>query len=298
MAHAMPQVSGVDHRWVRVGEMNFHVAEAGEGDPILLVHGWPQHWYAWRHVIPRLAESNRVIAIDLRGFGWTDIAWTGFEKEAMADDIANLLAELELERVTYVGHDWGAWLGYLLAMRRPGLIEWLVAMSAPPPFSRGGLRSLAAAPRLRYQLTLAAPTAVKMLSNPRYVAHTVKAWSKQRENLPAEVRKLYGRDLKASTRARATMLLYRRFVTRELPAVLAGRYRGERIAAPTLILYGEKDPILRPSLYEGHERHFDDLRTEQVPRAGHFLPEEAPELVADRILEPARDDRAAAGVGG
>lgn len=297
----MPEIPGVEvaHDWVDAGGLRMHVASAGPADaePLVLLHGWPQHWYAWRHVIPRLAESRRVIAVDLRGFGWTDIAWTGFEKEAMADDIANLLAELELERITYVGHDWGAWLGYLLAMRRPELIERLVAMSSPPPFGPSRLRSLRAAPRLRYQLTLASPTAVKMLSNPRYVAHTVKAWSKQRENLPAEVRKLYGRDLKASTRARATMLLYRRFVTRELPAVLAGRYRRERIATSTLILYGEKDPILRPSLYEGHERHFDELRTEQVPRAGHLLPEEAPELVVDRILEPGRD-RAAAEVGG
>jgi len=292
----MPQVSGVDHRWVRVGEMNFHVAEAGEGDPILLVHGWPQHWYAWRHVIPRLAETHRVIAVDLRGFGWTDIAWTGFEKEAMADDIAALLGELEIDRVTYVGHDWGAWIGYLLAMRRPELIERLVALSSPPPFHRVGAKTAVAMPRLRHQLALASPSAVKMLSNPRYVMHKVKAWAKLRDNLGPEVRKIYGRDLKASTRARAAMLLYRRFVTRELPAALAGRYRGKRIEPPTLIMYGERDPILRPVLYEGHERHFDDLRTEGVPAAGHLLPEETPDLVADRVLEFA-GAKSPAGVG-
>src|SRR5687768_9788769 len=111
MAHSMPQVSGVDHRWVRVGDMSFHVAEAGEGDPILLLHGWPQHWYSWRLVIPKLAQTHRVVAMDLRGFGWSDIAWEAFEKENLADDVAGVLEALEIDRVRMIGHDWGAWIG-------------------------------------------------------------------------------------------------------------------------------------------------------------------------------------------
>jgi pimeloyl-ACP methyl ester carboxylesterase len=94
----MPQVAGVRHRFVPAGGLNFHVAEAGEGEPVLLLHGWPQHWYAWRLVIPALAERYRVLAVDLRGFGWSDIAWEGFEKENMADDVANVMAALEVDR--------------------------------------------------------------------------------------------------------------------------------------------------------------------------------------------------------
>src|ERR687891_2267855 len=122
MAHAMPQIEGVDHRFIRAGEMGFHVALAGEGEPLLLLHGWPQHWWQWRKLIPSLAERHRVIAMDLRGFGWSDIAWTGFEKETMADDVIAVLAELEVDRTRIVGHDWGAWIGYLLALRRPELV--------------------------------------------------------------------------------------------------------------------------------------------------------------------------------
>lgn len=281
----MPQVDGVDHHWVRAGDMNFHVAEAGEGDPILLLHGWPQHWYAWRLVIPKLAERHRVLAMDLRGFGWSDIAWTGFEKENMAADVANVLGALEVERVTLVGHDWGGWLGYLLAMRRPELLERLIALSSPPPFVRPGVRRAGDLVRMRYQLTLASPMSVRLLSNSRYVARKVRTWARDRTNLEPDVRKLYGRDLRASTRARAAMLTYRQFLLREAGPMLSGRYRRERISTPTLIMYGERDPILPPALYEGHEQYFDDLTLESVPEVGHLLPEERPELVAERVLE-------------
>lgn len=285
MAHRMPQVKGVRHSFVPVGDLNFHVAEAGEGEPLLLLHGWPQHWYAWRLVIPRLAERHRVLAMDLRGFGWTDIAWQGFEKENLADDVARLVEALELDRVTLVGHDWGAWIGYLLALRRPGLLERLVALSVPPPFARPRAALLARLPRLRYQLTLASPAAIKLLSRPEYVSGTIKRWSRNRDNLGKDVRRLYARDLRASTRARATMLMYRTFLTRELGPVLAGRYRDQRLQVPTLVLHGDRSPTLPPVFFQGHERFAEQMRIEAIPGAGHFLPEESPDLVAERILD-------------
>ena len=296
MAHRMPQVKGVRHSFVPVGDLNFHVAEAGEGEPLLLLHGWPQHWYAWRLVIPRLAERHRVLAMDLRGFGWTDIAWQGFEKENLADDVARLMEALELDRVTLVGHDWGAWIGYLLALRRPELLERLVALSVPPPFVRPTAGLMARLPKLRYQLTLASPAAIKLLSRPEYVSGTIKRWSRNRENLGKDVRRLYARDLRASTRARASMLMYRTFLTRELGPVLAGRYRDQRLQVPTLVLHGDRSPTLSPVFFQGHERFAQQMRIEAVPGAGHFLPEESPDLVAERILDFAREkpDRPAA----
>ncbi len=281
----MPQVSGVDHRWVRVGDMSFHVAEAGEGDPILLLHGWPQHWYSWRLVLPKLAETHRVVAMDLRGFGWSDIAWEAFEKENLADDVAGVLEALEIDRVKMIGHDWGAWIGYLLAMRRPALLDRLVALSTPPPFAQPGLRALAALPRMRYQLTLASPLAIHLISKRGYVERKTRLWAADRTNLKRDVQKLYDRDQRATTRARAAMLMYRTFLRRELGPVLAGRYRREHIEIPTLIMHGDRDPILPPVLYEGHERFFEQLRVESVPGAGHMLPEERPDLVAEHALE-------------
>lgn len=119
----MPHLDGVHHRDVAVNGFRMHVAEAGEGPPVLLVHGWPQHWYAWRKVIPLLSADRRVLCPDLRGFGWSEAPPGRYDKQALADDLAALLDALELERVDLVAHDWGAWAGFVARLggvgRRP-----------------------------------------------------------------------------------------------------------------------------------------------------------------------------------
>lgn len=80
MARELPQVEGVKHSYVDANGLRVHVAEAGDGEPLVLQHGWPQHWYAWRQVLPALAERYRVICPDLRGHGWTDAPDLGYEK--------------------------------------------------------------------------------------------------------------------------------------------------------------------------------------------------------------------------
>lgn len=283
----MPQLAGVRHRFVNAGDLKTHVAVAGEGDPVVLLHGWPEHWYAWRKVMPRLAERYQVLAPDLRGFGWTDIAWKHFDKESMADDVLRLLDALELDRVRVVGHDWGAWIGFLLALREPGRIERLVAMGAPPPWPRLRPRDLLASRRLGYQLVLATPfLGQRMLQRkPDYVGRVIRKWSANEGSFSNSDLRLYARDLRSPTRARASALLYRTFLTRELGPVLAGRYRGRRLEVPTLLLHGKLDRPIPPRLVTGHERHADDLRVQLIPNAGHFLPEERPKVVADKVLE-------------
>jgi len=111
----LPHVDGVSHRWVQARGLRFHVAEAGSGeDVVLCLHGWPQHWYLWRHLMPALADRHRVLAMDLRGFGWSDAPRDGYEKENLATDVLAVMDELGLERVKLVGHDWGGWIGFLL----------------------------------------------------------------------------------------------------------------------------------------------------------------------------------------
>jgi pimeloyl-ACP methyl ester carboxylesterase len=85
-----------------------HLVEAGEGGPIVMLHGWPQHWYLWRRVVPRLAPQTRVLCPDLRGFGWTEVPGRGYDRETMDRDVLALLDELGLDRVDLVGHDWAA----------------------------------------------------------------------------------------------------------------------------------------------------------------------------------------------
>ena len=110
-----------------------HVALAGPEDapPIVLVHGWPQNWWAWRRVIPGLAERFRVIAPDLRGHGWTEAPGTGYEKEQLRLGPACRTRSLGVERATWVGHDWGGWTGVLAALRAPERFDRMLAVCIP-----------------------------------------------------------------------------------------------------------------------------------------------------------------------
>jgi pimeloyl-ACP methyl ester carboxylesterase len=286
MAHAMPQVPGVDHHFIPAGDLNFHVAEAGEGDPVVLLHGWPQHWYSWRLVIPKLAEHYRVLAIDLRGFGWTDIAWQGFDKETMANDVVNVLEALEIDRVKLVGHDWGAWIGGILALRRPDLIERYVGMSWLPPWAPVSGSTVLNLPLMWYQAAVAAPfLGPKIIEKRFFVQQLIKQASADRTNLKKAEIQLYSRDLKASTRARASALLYRTFLTREVLPAMAGRYRDERLVVPTRWLHGDQEPKVFQRLWRNLDRNADDFEVITIPGASHFLPEERPEEVSREILE-------------
>ena len=115
MTIVSPEVAGVQRpRWSQAGGLRMHVVEAGppDGDPVLVLHGWPQHWYQWRHQIPALAEAGyRVIVPDLRGFGQSEAPPKGYDKENMATDVLNLMDTMGLERVKLLAHDWGGWIG-------------------------------------------------------------------------------------------------------------------------------------------------------------------------------------------
>ena len=108
------------HRYVQAGGLRFHVAEAGpDGPPVLLLHGYPQHWYAWRHVMADLAGDHRVYALDLRGAGQSDVPRRGYDSDTLAADVLAVLDALDLPVVQLVGHEWGGWLGFTLALSAP-----------------------------------------------------------------------------------------------------------------------------------------------------------------------------------
>ena len=286
MARKLPQLKGVKHRFEVLDGMRTHVAMSGHGDPVVLLHGFPQHWYAWRSVMPLLADRYRVLAPDMRGFGWTDIAWKGFEKENLADDVIRLLDAMELDRVRVVGHDWGGWIGFLLALKHPDRIERLVALNVPPPWPRATPRNLLAARGLWYQAVLATPFLGQKLleKDPTLVRRMMRRWSASGSAWTREDFRIFSRELRAPTRSRAAMLLYRSFLLRELFPVLRGRYDPASLRVPSLLLYGGKDGVVPARWIHAGADRSDRLEVEKVSGAGHFLPEEKPKVVAKRVL--------------
>jgi pimeloyl-ACP methyl ester carboxylesterase len=276
----LPALEGVTHRTVQARGLRFHVAEAGAGEPLVLLHGWPQHWWAWRRVVPLLAPHARLVMPDLRGFGWSDAPPNGYDKQGMADDVLAVLDALGLERVRIVGHDWGGWIAFLACMTAPERFERALVLGISTPFGRPNPRALLDFWRLAYMLPLSAPAlGERLAASERFVRTmlTARAGAFSEEDLRA-----FAVVLAEPARAHATVQLYRTFLVREMVRGVRGR-----LQVPARLVIGARDPVVRPSLVSGRERFADDLTIEFVPDCGHWIPAERPDLVAERVLSPA-----------
>jgi pimeloyl-ACP methyl ester carboxylesterase len=281
-----PHVDGVTHRWVRARGLSFHVAEAGAGeDVVLCLHGWPQHWYEWRRLMPALADRHRVLALDLRGFGWSDAPSDGYEKENLATDVLAVLDELGIERLKLVGHDWGGWVGFLLCLRAPERFERYLALNILTPWPNRRA-SVPEAWRFWYQWLILAPgLGYRLHRSGTFVPKVLVGGSTIRDAWDEETLSAFADNLAEPDRARAAVRMYRVFNLREIAPLLAGRYDSQRLTVPTLLLFGTDDTALRPRLLAGYERHADEMRVELVPGCGHFIADERPDLVAERARE-------------
>jgi pimeloyl-ACP methyl ester carboxylesterase len=282
----LPRVDGVSHRTVSARGLDFHLAEAGSGDDVVLcLHGWPQHWYEWRRLMPALADRHRVLALDLRGFGWSDAPRDGYEKENMATDVLAVLDELGLERVKLVGHDWGGWIGFLLCLREPQRFERFLALNIVPPWV--GPRNMAGhAWRFWYQQVVLAPgIGYRLHRGGGFVPRVLVGGSAVKDVWDEETLRVFADNLAEPARARAAVQMYRVFNWREALPILRGRYARRRLTVPTLLVFGVEDFVLRPEMLAGYERHADQMRVELVPGCGHFIADEMPDLVAARARE-------------
>jgi pimeloyl-ACP methyl ester carboxylesterase len=281
-----PHIDGVTHHWVEARGIQFHYAEAGNGeDVVLCLHGWPQHWYEWRRLMPALAARHRVLALDLRGFGWSDAPKAGYEKENMADDVLAVLDALGIERVKLVGHDWGGWIGFLLALRAPERFERYLALNILPPWTT--MRSMAPHLwRFWYQwLVLSPGIGYRLHRGGKFIPKVLVGGSVRKEVWDDASVHAFSDTFTEPARARAGVQMYRVFNLREVPGLARGRYAKARLTVPTKLLFGADDFALRPELLAGYERHADQMEVELVEDCGHFIVEERSELVVQRARE-------------
>jgi pimeloyl-ACP methyl ester carboxylesterase len=273
----------LDARGIRV-----HVAEAGAAGapPLVLLHGWPQHWWAWRKVLPALAQDFRVLCPDLRGLGWTSAPASGYDKEELATDLLALLDALDLPRVALAGHDWGGWVGFLAVLRAPERFSGFLAVSIPHPFpkpARFALEAPLAAPHIPVIATPGLGAA--LVGSGRLVREIFRTTTGDRDIwAPGEVDAYVERFTGDPDRVHASVQYYRRFLLHEAPALARGGYRAQDLRVPAHLLMGERDLLNRGSLLAGG----GPLTHEIVPDVGHFLPEAAPDLLVARVRERLR----------
>jgi pimeloyl-ACP methyl ester carboxylesterase len=288
-AAPFPPVPGVDveHTFVDLDGVRIHVALAGAGEPLVLYHGWPQHWWMWRGVIPELARHYRIIAPDIRGFGWSDAPAGSYLKDDLADEFVRLLRALGLSRVRLLSHDWGGWIGFIASARHPELIAQHFATNIPPIWPRVNAAMFRAMLRFGYMFRISMPAlGPRMLQrDPSFVHHLLTRGGTHPRGWAETELRAFSERLQDPARARASARLYGDFLLREfVPLAFFGRYHRYRIATPTRLLFGERDFALALSWLDGHQGRFDDFALELVPDCGHFIVDERPELVAERAL--------------
>ena len=273
----IPHVAGVDHEFVDAGGLRTHVALAGDGPPVVLLHGWPQHWYLWRDVIPLVAPHARVIAPDFRGFGWSEVPEGGYEKAQLARDVIALLDELGVEEFTLAGHDWGGYVGFLLALEHPERVKSFLALGILPPWGPRNPRAMFESWRFLYQPVLGSP-GVGRHAGRLLASRGLRDAGLSDAEVEAFVSRLDG------DRGVATEKLYRSFVLRELPGIARGRYSPQDLSVPVELVLGGRDPVATHRVGQDVAGQSDSIELELIADADHFVVDEKPELVADRLL--------------
>ncbi len=274
----MPHVDAVEHRFLDVRGARFHVAEAGDGPPLVLLHGWPQHWWSWREVIPPLAERFRVICPDIRGLGWSGGSDGSYRWDELAADLFAVLDELGHERVRLVGHDWGLVTGYRACLMRPerfkryvalaGIHMWQGANPHPVAFARvWHIWAIAAFGRLA-------------LTHLNIGERTLRKWRHVGEFSEDEAAVYLGPLRRPSTVA-ATVRFDREVMLYEVPRGIR-EHRNWHLTVPTLHLLGEHDR-LTPFVSDNFRPYADEMTLEAIPGCGHFIPEEAPGELLERL---------------
>ena len=231
-----------------VGELDLHVIEAGEGAPVLMLHGWPQHAWMWRKVIPLLAGRLPAdLPRQLRGFGWSDAPGSGYDGETFGADALALMDALELERAHVIGHDWGGFAAFVMALHRPERVDRMVVLNTVAPWVRPSPALLPALARTWYVVALAVarreagPLAARAAGggNAPRPGEPGRDHARRRAGLRAAA----GRAAVAPTPPR---LLYRSYLRTAVEGVLRPRYDHLRLTRPTRFLFGTNDAAISP----------------------------------------------------
>jgi pimeloyl-ACP methyl ester carboxylesterase len=289
-APPMPDIEGAEQRTVTIatrdaGPLDVHVYEAGDGPPVLLLHGWPQDGWSWRYLVPLLAGRHRLIAPDLRGFGASGAPAGGYDGMTFGADALALLDALEIERAHVIGHDWGGFAAFAAAIAAPQRVASMVVLNTIPPWVRPSPRLALELWRTWYVFLFAAVGEPLIRTRPGLIARMLRADRVGEGISRADAAGYAARLQRRPESARASALLYRSYVRSFKAVMVERRYAGLRLQTPTRFLFGTADKAVSPHMLDGLEDHCDDLEIEWVPDSGHFIPEEKPALIAARAAE-------------
>ncbi|WP_234327417.1 alpha/beta fold hydrolase [Streptomyces sp. NRRL WC-3742] len=292
-AWSIRQAGPWTHRDLAANGARFHIAELGSGPLVLLVHGWPEYWWAWRHQLTALAEAGyRAVALDLRGIGGSDRTPRGYDPGNLALDITGVIRSLGERRAHLVGHASGGTLAWVAAVMRPSVIQSLTVVSAAHPrdLRRALLTDRRQFAAFEHVLGFQRPWIPErrlVADDAALVGRYLEEWSRP-NGLDATAVHAYRQAIQIPSTAHCSIEPYR-WLLRSLArpdGIQFARRMKKPITAPTLHVQGASDPVLLShTALGGGEYVAAPYRWRLLPGVGHFPHEEAPEEFTAELLD-------------
>lgn len=273
----------LSHRYADLGEVRLHYVTAGEGPAVVLLHGWPQTWYCWREVIPKLAERHFVVAPDLRGLGDSSRPATGYDKNTIAQDIWRLMAdELSIAEFFVVGHDWGGPTAFALAAQHRENVRRIVNFDTPVP---GDGTDVMWANRWHHGLhnELDLPEALVAGREDVYLGFFYRNWGFRPDAITPDAFHEYLRTYRQPGAMRAGFNLYR--AEFQDAANNAAMLKEGKLEMPVLCLAGADGRGRGLIAFQSWQRVAKNVRGGVIEECGHWVPEEKPDWAAAQILD-------------
>lgn len=296
--------SGWQHQFIQTNQIRLHCVTQGEGDLVLLLHGFPEFWYSWRYQIPALASHFKVVAPDLRGYNDSDKPASGYDLDTLSADIRGLIEALGYTQAHIVGHDWGGVIAWHLAQKFPQYLNRLAILNAPHPSQllQGLLGNLEQLRRNWYILALQIPGLPEWLLQQNLKSFLENLFQKQairKGAFTSETLQIYQAALEKAGAFSAAINYYRQLLSPQ--SWLRWSRSSLPIRVPTLVLWGEEDTVLSPKLAEEIERFISSpFRLKFVSDCGHWMQQEVPATVNRELLnffrQTPKADRSASGL--
>ena len=261
----------VEHGYADNNGVKIHYASLGRGPLVVMIHGFPDFWYSWRHQMEALSESYQVVALDLRGYNLSDKpkGVENYDMSLLVSDVAAVIGHLGRDRAVIVGHDWGGAIGWFFAMNLPQMTEKLIILNLPHP--RGLMRELARNPE-QQQNSQYARNFQQEGAHLKLTAELLAGWVQDPEARAQYVDALRRSDFEAM------LNYYKRNYPREPYAEEPSPV--VKVQCPVLMIHGLQDKyLLHPALNGNWEYVEKDLTLVTIPEAGHFVQQDAADLV-------------------
>ena len=273
----------LSHHHAQLDGVTLHYVVSGRGPVVVLLHGWPQTWYEWRLIIPALAERYTVVAPDLRGLGDSSRPETGYDKKTVANDVWQLVnGKLGHERFSVVGHDWGGPTAYALAADHPEAVARLAILDVVIPGDGGDISQGGRRWHHHFHLTPDLPEALTEGRERLYLSWFYRTFGHRTGAISEVDIDEYLRTYTQPGAMRAGFAYYR-----ALPQDVAdNRANAARLKLPMPVLAlggsGGRGRAHEPE--ESLRRLAVNVQGEVVPECGHWIPEEQPRYLAERLL--------------